>query len=402
MSRFPITVVMLLAAIAIATWWFSMDDADPELTAPDSRLPLVGTLPHGQAGNPAAAGVSPRNDGDARQQSEDPDSTNDSADEWMDELLQEARAGNAEAITRVIFGLANENSPLHDYLRARTSTEEMTELLRSRIAMGDTDALLNAAGLLFSQADLEGLQLPGIYAVDIEYALLAASRNGNNEAAMMLGLLKLQDFSTTGNEQARDEALALYHRLGEAGDPEALAALAYLHAGEDKFGVKRDPEQLRHWLEKLVEVADAGQASSVASSLLRSTRQPNPEPLEFEMGIRLLAKAGREGNEHALNEAAWILATCNGPEPAQFRHAETYIREHIERNGADAESMNTLAAVQARQGNFAAAMASQLEAIRLLEAQAIIPESPTYQAFYARLNEYQNGQAVNDEEYCPE
>lgn len=399
-------VLLLLAALVVVFRYFSVDV--PARSHTGTAAADIRKLPEESRRMTTEPAGETKNTTDAPSGKPPGDSLGDSPaglesdDAWIHEMLRKARAGDSEAIVSVIFGLHNESSPLSDYMRANTSIEEMTELLRSRIAMGDAEALIDAAGLLFARNDMPELQLPGLYAADIEYALREAVRGGDNRATIMLGLLKLQDFKNTGNPRSREEALSLYHRLGESGDPEALAALAYLYSGEERFGVQRDPEKLKHYLEEFVAVADARQASSLASSLLRDTHGTAPDPIEFEMGIRLLAKAGESGDENALNEAAWILATCNGPTPAQFEQAERYIREHLERYTADPASMDTLAAVHARQGDFTSAMTAQLEAIRLLEAQGTSAESPLYQQFYARLDQYQRGQHVRGETSCPQ
>lgn len=397
-----IAAILLFTAVMLVVLQFS-DQLEASLDASEANDVREET----SSGDVDAASVTKATKSSATTTSEQPvagdkPDTGDEIEDWIAELLEEARGGDSEAIVRVIFGLTNVRSPIYEYMQERTSVEEMIQLLRAQIASGNEQALIDAAGLLYAQGDMPELQLPGLYAADVEYGLRVAGQEGNNQATFMLGLLKHQDFMQTGNEQARQQALALYENLGKTGDPEALAALAFLHAGKERFGVERDTEKLRRYLEEFEKVADADQASSLGSSLLSDTHRPDPPKTEFEMGIRLLARAGRSGDDSALNDAAWMLATCKGPQPEQFDQAEIYIRDHIERYGADPASMDTLAAVEARQGDFGSAITAQLEAIRLLEAQGAPPDSSAYQQFYERLNQYQRGQRVSGDDYCPE
>ncbi len=218
-----------------------------------------------------------------------------------------------------------------------------------------------------------------------------AQAAGSIEATLALGyMFRDGEFGAADSLEARRH----FERAATAGSGHAKVALAYLYlVGE---GGPMDP---RHARDLYAEAAAEGFASAFTG--LGHLHESGPEPdrtlaetwyrrgaeaddptAQYRLGRLLLAESGRDrleeavhwlqraagaGHAAAQNAAAWILATSqrdglrNGP-------LAVHLAERAVAQAEDADTLDTLAAAWAEQGDFARAIESQRLALERLDA----------------------------------
>ena len=109
--------------------------------------------------------------------------------------------------------------------------------------------------------------------------------------------------------------------------------------------------------------------------------------------IKLFRNHAADGNRHAQNEIAWLLATYPDPEVRDGCSAVTYAEKAVAATSrANASYLDTLAAAYAEAGDFAKAVTVQKEAIALLRTEKEI------QDYSSRLKLYESNTPYRDRE----
>ena len=86
--------------------------------------------------------------------------------------------------------------------------------------------------------------------------------------------------------------------------------------------------------------------------------------------VRWYTRSAEQGNVNGQNSVAWVLATSNDPAMRNGKEAEKWAQKAIATTGStNANSLDTLAAAYAEQGNFAAAISTQEKAVSMLTKQ---------------------------------
>lgn len=149
----------------------------------------------------------------------------------------------------------------------------------------------------------------------------------------------------------------------------------------------------------LADFDKALEANSDATAVLFDRGQLLADMGQYESALKDLRRAEKLAAEYyptnasAANALAWLLATCPDPKIHDGREATRLALKavSIDRN---AENLDTLAAAQARNGDFKSAVETQQAALDLLQkdkaAQATIEE------FTARLSLYKEGKPYKE------
>jgi len=98
-------------------------------------------------------------------------------------------------------------------------------------------------------------------------------------------------------------------------------------------------------------------------------------------------------NTSAANALAWLLATCPDPKIRDGREAARLALKAVSID-KNAENLDTLAAAQARKGDFKSAVETQQAALDLLRKDKA--EQATIEEFIARLSLYKEGKPYNE------
>ena len=107
--------------------------------------------------------------------------------------------------------------------------------------------------------------------------------------------------------------------------------------------------------------------------------------------VRWYTRSAEKGDVNGQNAVAWVLATSNDPAIRNGMEAEKWAQKAIATMGSsDANSLDTLAAAYAEQGDFAAAVSTQEKAISTLKDMAKSKE------FQAHLKSYQDKKPWRD------
>ena len=203
----------------------------------------------------------------------------------------------------------------------------------------------------------------------------ALADEGNAVAQSALAHILLGD---VGVEADHAQAFALYSAAAEAGERSAFAGLAFLY--RHGLGTRVDAEREEHWLRR---AADAGHADSqYRLGRLVHGRGDGDEGVVAE-ALGWLASAADGGVVEAAHVAAWIYATTRH-EALRDPHRALMLAESAVSERRDVDTLDTLAAAQAAQGDFEGAVATQRLALRLAAEDAEL---------LAHLEAYQGGRA---------
>ena len=211
-----------------------------------------------------------------------------------------------------------------------------------------------------------------------------AEREGQVEATLALGyMFRDGEFGTADPAQAARR----FERAAEGGSGHAMVALAHLHlVGE---GVARD---LRRAGDLYADAAHEGIAAAftglghlseragdpaLAERWYRRGAEANEPPSQYRLARMMLAdeddgrleeavhwlqRAAGAGHPEAESAAAWILATSTR---AELRNGPlaVHLAERAVAQSEDADTLDTLAAAWAEQGEFARAVEAQRRAL---------------------------------------
>jgi TPR repeat protein len=132
------------------------------------------------------------------------------------------------------------------------------------------------------------------------------------------------------------------------------------------MGVAKDEKEAVKWLTKAAEQGDAWGQSQLGYCYGDGRGVAKDEKKAFEW----YTKAAEQGNVFGQNAIAWMQATSNDPAIRNGKQAEKWAQKVIATTGSsNANSLDTLAAAYAEQGNFAAAVSTQEKAVSMLTKQ---------------------------------
>ncbi len=119
---------------------------------------------------------------------------------------------------------------------------------------------------------------------------------------------------------------------------------------------------------------------------------------DYEHGMAALKAAADQGLDDAQNNLAWVYATAKDPRFRDGKAAVGYAQKAVAQ-ADDYQYLDTLAAALARDGQFAAAVKTQTEALALLEKDRDYPAAYREKAvasFRGRLARFQQGQPYTE------
>ena len=207
------------------------------------------------------------------------------------------------------------------------------------------------------------------------FARAAAAGSGHAQAA-------LAHLYVLGEGVPRDpgRAHALYTEAATLHVAAAYTGLGHLH--ETGAGAARDEVRAEHWYRRGAE-ADDRVAQYRLGRMLLADRAGD----RLEEALHWLQRAAGAGHAAAQNAAAWILATSprdevrNGP-------LAVHLAERSVEQAEDADTLDTLAAALAEEGDFARAIASQRLALERIDV-----DDRRRGELLARLASYEAGRA---------
>ncbi|MYE83349.1 MAG: hypothetical protein F4X36_16225 [Gammaproteobacteria bacterium] len=203
----------------------------------------------------------------------------------------------------------------------------------------------------------------------------AAAGSGHAQAA-------LAHLYVLGAGLPRDphRALALYTQAAARQVAAAYTGLGHLY--ETGAGTARDEVLAERWYRQGAEADDA-----VAQYRLGRMLLTEPAEDRLDEAVHWLQRAAGAGHAAAQNAAAWILATSrrdavrNGP-------LALHLAERAVEQAEDADTLDTLAAALAEEGDFARAIASQRLALERIDV-----DDRRRGELLARLASYEAGRA---------
>jgi TPR repeat protein len=131
-------------------------------------------------------------------------------------------------------------------------------------------------------------------------------------------------------------------------------------------GVEKDEKKAAKWF---TQAALSGHPTAQFSLGLCYDTGTGVEKDE-NAAVRWYARSAEQGDVNGQNAIAWILATSNDPAIRNGKEAEKWAQKVIATMGSsNANSLDTLAAAYAEQGNFAAAVSTQGKAVSMLAKQ---------------------------------
>ena len=230
-------------------------------------------------------------------------------------------------------------------------------------------------------------------------------------------------FYGTGVGKDEKEAVKWYTKSAEQGNPQAQYNLARCYS--TGAGVAKNEKEAVKWYTKS---ADRGYMSGQfclglcyykgigvekdekkAVKLFTQSALSGHPTAQFSLGlcydtgtgvekdenaaVRWYTRSAEQGGVNGQNAVAWVLATSNDPAIRNGKEAEKWAQKAIATTGSiNANSLDTLAAAYAEQGEFAAAVSTQEKAISMLKDKAKSIE------FQTRLKSYQDKKPWRDNE----
>ncbi|MHC1696954.1 MAG: tetratricopeptide repeat protein [Geobacteraceae bacterium] len=148
----------------------------------------------------------------------------------------------------------------------------------------------------------------------------------------------------------------------------------------------------------LADFDKALESNSDATVVLLDRGQLLADMGQYKTALKDLRRAEKLAAEYyptntsAANALAWLLATCPDPKIRDGREAARLALKAVSID-KNAENLDTLAAAQARKGDFKSAVETQQAALDLLQKDE--PVQTTIEEFIARLSLYKEGKPYN-------
>ncbi len=164
-------------------------------------------------------------------------------------------------------------------------------------------------------------------------------------------------------QEAKEYANAERLFLESAGleDSDAMNELGLLYLNEET--TLHDAEKGITWLRQGVEAGNRFAAANLASRYLFG----NGVPRSDKEAIAILLPFAEKGDARSQNTVAWIFACCHDEKQRDGEKAVYYATKAHESEPENWAYIGTLAAAQARSGNFDEAVSLQSRSIKLLE-----------------------------------
>jgi hypothetical protein len=293
----------------------------------------------------------------------------------LDALFRRAGAGESWAQAELVAACT-----------ALAVCARVEQVLEGAFAAGHAVAALHLAALR-EELDPEGLDRSRW-----RHWMRAYGEHGGPEARLLAANQLLWDGSTDAETRALAQRWVV--GLADIGEPAALLqVIASLEGWGEGLELAPDPDQAERRLRQVLESGDA--------QLLRAAAELHARALDAPEDITriatLWAAAGDAGDDVGGNNAAWLLALCDGGRDAA-RRAQQLIARHHAQFGESAWSIDTLAMVQAVNGDLGLAYATQERALAALSGQ----DHPEYWAaeFRRRLEAYRRGVIPQEPQEC--
>lgn len=263
-------------------------------------------------------------------------------------------------VDRLYAMLAAGSAEAGDYLAMRCRADGDCKRLRAALQARATDGDANAASLLadlYADDDLPGADPALAFAWMARYAEL-----GDPDAKVDAAMRTLYR-APVDRAEWRAQALAWLATAAEGGSMDAALELIELADGAGKgFGVEPDAAATTRWYELVLARGDPQVLRQAAIHF-----QSRGDAEGTARAVELWTQQGEVGGEFGSNNAAWLLAVCGSALP-DYEQAWRLIQLEHRDHGESWQSVDTLAAVQARLGMWGDALATQQRALDLLEA----------------------------------
>jgi TPR repeat protein len=192
-----------------------------------------------------------------------------------------------------------------------------------------------------------------------------------------------------------DQGLELIQRAAEQGLPEAQMLLGTIYLNGD--GISKDVTQAIFWLRK---AGDGGNGDAF-TNLGNIYCDGDGVPRDPRKGVGYHKKSADMGSLHGQNDYAWFLATSPEAKDRDGREA-VRLAERAVRQRRDCNTLDTLAAAYAEDGQFEKAVEAQKESIQKLknldeETRREWQMLPTLEDSEIRLRLYQDGMPFREE-----
>ena len=211
-----------------------------------------------------------------------------------------------------------------------------------------------------------------------------SAEQGNPQAQYNLARCYSTGVGVAKNEK---EAVKWYTKSADQGDMagQFCLGLCYING----TGVKKDEKKA---VKLFTEPALSGHPMA-QNSLGRCYATGTGVRKDENAAVRWYTRSAEKGDVNGQNAVAWVLATSNDPAIRNGMEAEKWAQKAIATMGSsDANSLDTLAAAYAEQGDFAAAVSTQEKAISTLKDMAKSKE------FQTHLKSYQGKKPWRDNE----
>jgi len=196
-------------------------------------------------------------------------------------------------------------------------------------------------------------------------------------------------FYGTGVDKDEKEAVKWYTKSAEQGNMDAQRNLGLCYY--KGTGVEKDEKKA---VKLFTQSALSGHPTAQFSLGLCYDTGTGVEKDE-NAAVRWYTRSAEQGGVNGQNAVAWVLATSNDPAIRNGKEAEKWAQKAIATTGStNANSLDTLAAAYAEQGNFAAAVSTQERAVSMLTKQ----DASKSKEFDDHLKSYQAKKPWRDKE----
>ena len=185
------------------------------------------------------------------------------------------------------------------------------------------------------------------------------------------------------------EAVKWYTKSAEQGNPKAQYKLARCYS--TGAGVAKNEKEAVKWYTKSADCGDMSGQFCLGFCYYKGTGVEKDE----NAAVRWYTRSAEQGDVNGQNAVAWVLATSNDPAIRNGKEAEKWAQKAIATTGlTNANSLDTLAAAYAEQGNFAVAVSTQERAVSMLTKQ----DASKSKEFDDHLKSYQAKKPWRDNE----
>jgi serine/threonine protein kinase/TPR repeat protein len=195
-----------------------------------------------------------------------------------------------------------------------------------------------------------------------------------------------------GIQQDKSVAVAWYKKAAEQGNEWAQDKLGRMY--QDGEGVAKDPAEASRWYRQAAEQGILSAQRSLAGMYLRGeggVKDVTEAARWYGKAKEQVEKAARGGDEQALNDYAWLLATCDIAEIRDGTNAVQYAEAAVAKSKRNNPLiLDTLAAAYAEAGEFTKAVRVQKEAMALVHKESVKNDLATRLKLYESNTPYRD------------